>query len=75
MKGIIVSFISLLFLSSSFAGFKGIPGEYSASEFSSVRNFPVILKNEVLSNDRCRLHLDTGIKIDVSCEHSLEIIE
>ena len=70
MKGIIISFISLVFLSSSFANYKDMATGYSVDEFSSVRNFPVILRNEVLSNDRCRLHLDTGIKIDVSCKHS-----
>lgn len=67
---IIISFVALFFLSASFANFKEIADDTTVSEFSSVRNLPVILKNEALSNNRCRLHLDTGIKMDVSCNHA-----
>lgn len=76
MKSIFaVSFVVLLFLSASFANFKEIADEGATSEFTSVRNLPVILKNEVLSNDRCRLHLDTGATVDVSCKHTADAFE
>ncbi len=72
---IILSSVALFFLSASFADIKDVVFDSSTAEVTSVRNLPVIMENEVLSNGRCRLHLDTGVKIDVSCEHTAERFE
>lgn len=75
MKIIAILTLMILFsLSISFASFNGTVASEVGSEYTSVRNLPVILKNEPLSNDRCRLHLDTGIKIDVKCKNSASLM-
>lgn len=34
--------------------------------------FPVILQNEVIASGLCRLHLDNGTKLEVSCSNTKE---
>jgi len=75
MKYIIIALSLILVtlsVSLSSADIKDAVINNGAPEYTSVRNLPVIIENEALSNGRCRLHLDTGIKLDVSCQVPLE---
>lgn len=44
---------------------------YSQSEYTSIKNLPVIMNNERIGNDRCRLHLDNGETVEIACVHEL----
>ena len=49
--------------------FKSHCNSYSQPEYASIKNLPVIIKNERIGNDRCRLHLDSGEKVEIACIH------
>ena len=38
-----------------------------ATVYTSVRNLPVIVKNEMVSTDTCRLSFESGLVKDVPC--------
>jgi hypothetical protein len=44
------------------------------TQVSPQRPFPVIIQNEVISAGLCRLHMDDGTVLEVSCTHTKEEI-
>lgn len=64
MKYILLFFV---FLTTSF-DIQSAVEVYSVSEYTSTRNFPVIMKNERIDKDRCRLHLDNDQQLEVACQ-------
>lgn len=65
MKYILLSFA---FLATS-VDIQGAVESYSVSEYTSTRNLPVIMENERIGKDRCRLHLDNDQQVEVTCQH------
>ena len=67
-----MNYLALYFLLTfNFLNTEEIETNYSITEYTSIKNVPVIVKNERINNDRCRLHLDSGEKVEVACIHEL----
>lgn len=54
-------------LTASVAGFANTSAPEKETVYTSVRNLPVIVKNEILSADTCRLSFESGLSKDVPC--------
>lgn len=67
MEHLILYFV----LSLGFLGFDEDKNNSSIEEYTSTRNLPVIIKNERIGKNRCRLHLDNGGKVEIACIHEL----
>lgn len=65
-------YVFFYFLTSlSFSGFGDYEKSSSVAEYTSIRSVPVIMRNERIGNNRCRLYLDSGEKVEVACVHQL----
>lgn len=57
-------------LIASTVGFANDSSNTEMAALDSVRNFPVIVKNEVLASGVCKLHFEDGRTKQVSCNET-----
>ena len=62
--------LAALLLITATASFANNTGQTGDAAEHSVRNFPVIVKNEIVANGVCKLHFEDGHTREVTCKKS-----
>ncbi len=66
--------IALFVISTTGLANTAAPEPDTQTAYTSVRNLPVIVKNEAIAHDSCRLSFEDGSSKDVPCDNTHRLL-